>query len=82
MARSQGNGGPIPPCPFLLRKTKFTHAKVAKIAKGGEGIRLSGVKGGPIPPCPFSFEDRGIYSRKGRDGGYFLFTFECVAAVA
>jgi hypothetical protein len=22
--------------------------------------------GGPIPPCPFSFEDRGIYSRKGR----------------
>ena len=31
------------------------------------------------------WEDRGIYSRKGRkgrDGGYFLFTFEYVAAVA
>jgi hypothetical protein len=22
--------------------------------------------GGPIPPCPNAFEDRDIYSRKGR----------------
>ena len=51
MAWSQGNGGPIPPCPFLLRKSKFTHAKGAKAGTGDEGIRDSGVKGGPIPPC-------------------------------
>ncbi len=34
LARSQGNGGPIPPCPFLLRKSKFTHAKDAKAGTG------------------------------------------------
>jgi hypothetical protein len=35
------------------------------ISRRGKMARSQG-NGGPIPPCPFSFEDRGIYSRKGR----------------
>ena len=59
----------IPPCPPFLRKAKFTHAKVAKIAKGGEGIRLSGVKGGPIPPCPFLLRKAKFTHAKVAKGG-------------
>ena len=77
MDGSQGNGGPIPPCPFLLRKSKFTHAKVAKAGTGDEGIRDSGAKGGTNPSLSDSttsrsrgtskgWEDRDIFSRKGR----------------
>ena len=49
-----------------LRTEVFTHAKVAKIAKGDEGIQDSGVKGGTNPTLSDLIEDRDIYSRKGR----------------
>ena len=73
MARSQGNGGPIPPCPFLLRKSKFTHAKVAKAGTGDEGIRDSGVKGVQSHLVRFLLSTGVFTHAKGGRGMLFIY---------
>ncbi len=59
-ARSQGNGGPIPPCPTLLR--------TGNLFCGTRELARSQGNGGPILPCPTYSEDREYHLPEAKSG--------------